>query len=72
MKVTYIKHRKLACVEFDPKDERAKAIIIKLNLVAWDIAEQRENKVFFSVEDKDDFEGLKRFANHCKTHDFYY
>ena len=71
MKVSYIKNKNIACLEFDTNDKRAEFIIAKLNLIAWDIVEQVKGKVLFSVEDKEDFESLKRFVNHYKSHDIY-
>lgn len=71
MKVSFIKKDNLACVEYNPRYKRAEAIIIKLNLIAWDIVEQSEGKVLFKVEDKEDFEDLKSWVNRCMTHDFY-
>lgn len=72
MKLSFIKDKNLACLEFNPKDKRAEAIIIKLNLIAWDIVERTEGNVLFSVEDKSDFESLKKFVNHYKTNEIYY
>lgn len=72
MKVSYDENKNLACIEFNPKYRRAEAIITKLNIMAWDIAERSDSKVLFKVENKEDYENLKRITDYCLTHDFYY